>query len=183
MPIFPQNVIAVIWDFDKTLIPGYMQKPLFDHFDIDPVQFCTESDGLARYYEGRGPNARTGTRSTGSSATDPTPWPIGWGRRPVISATTDPWRHPPSARPCEGRRIKLGRPRHRFSAVGASGDAVSRLGQTVTREKVMEIADIDGIEIAYEQVGSGPPLLLLTGLGGVGRAWGSQFLAEARILL
>ncbi|HEY5652563.1 MAG TPA: alpha/beta fold hydrolase, partial [Acidimicrobiia bacterium] len=36
----------------------------------------------------------------------------------------------------------------------------------------MEIADIDGIEIAFEKLGSGPPLLLLTGLGGVGRAWG-----------
>lgn len=38
----------------------------------------------------------------------------------------------------------------------------------------MRIADIDGIEIAFEQRGSGPPLLLLTGLGGVGRAWGSH---------
>ena len=38
----------------------------------------------------------------------------------------------------------------------------------------MEIVDIDGIEIAYERLGSGPPLLLLTGLGGVGRAWGSH---------
>ena len=36
----------------------------------------------------------------------------------------------------------------------------------------MQITDIDGIDIAYEQLGSGPPLLLLTGLGGVGRAWG-----------
>ena len=30
-----------------------MQKPLFDHFSIDPVQFWAESDGLARFYEGR----------------------------------------------------------------------------------------------------------------------------------
>jgi aminoacrylate hydrolase len=36
----------------------------------------------------------------------------------------------------------------------------------------METVDVDGIEIAYEKLGSGPPLLLLTGLGGVGRAWG-----------
>ena len=34
------------------------------------------------------------------------------------------------------------------------------------------IADVDGIDIAYEQLGDGAPLLLLTGLGGVGRAWG-----------
>ncbi len=36
----------------------------------------------------------------------------------------------------------------------------------------METVDIDGIDIAYERFGSGPPMLLLTGLGGVGRAWG-----------
>lgn len=38
----------------------------------------------------------------------------------------------------------------------------------------MELVHIDGIDIAYERLGSGPPLLLLTGLGGVGRAWGSH---------
>lgn len=60
MPIFPQNVIAVIWDFDKTLIPGYMQKPLFDRFDIDPVEFWTESDGLAEFYRNRGAGMTNG---------------------------------------------------------------------------------------------------------------------------
>ena len=54
MPIFPQNVIAVIWDFDKTLIPGYMQKPLFARFGIDPVTFWSESDGLDGFYRSRG---------------------------------------------------------------------------------------------------------------------------------
>lgn len=52
--IFPQNVIAVIWDFDKTLIPGNMQRPLFAHFDVDEQAFWTEVDGLADWYRTHG---------------------------------------------------------------------------------------------------------------------------------
>jgi hypothetical protein len=33
--LFPQNVIAMIWDFDKTLTPGNMQGPLFRHLGVD----------------------------------------------------------------------------------------------------------------------------------------------------
>ena len=54
MAIFPQTVVAVIWDFDKTLIPGYMQAPLFAHYGIDPPAFWEEADGLADYYLQRG---------------------------------------------------------------------------------------------------------------------------------
>jgi aminoacrylate hydrolase len=34
--------------------------------------------------------------------------------------------------------------------------------------------EVDGVGTAYEVIGDGPPLLLLTGLGGVGRAWGAH---------
>jgi len=53
-PIFPQNVIAVIWDFDKTLTPGNMQKPLFRHYDLDENAFWSEVEGLESYYRARG---------------------------------------------------------------------------------------------------------------------------------
>ena len=36
------NIIAVIWDCDKTLIDGYMQDPLFKRFDIDAREFWNE---------------------------------------------------------------------------------------------------------------------------------------------
>lgn len=52
MPVspFPQNVIAVIWDFDKTLVPGYMQKPLFARYGVSEEDFWLEVRGLAAYY-------------------------------------------------------------------------------------------------------------------------------------
>ncbi|MFQ5523955.1 MAG: HAD family hydrolase [Acidimicrobiia bacterium] len=52
--LFPQNVIAVIWDFDKTLIPGNMQGPLFRHYDIDEMEFWREVDGLEDFYRTHG---------------------------------------------------------------------------------------------------------------------------------
>ena len=48
--LFLQNVIAVIWDFDKTLSPYYMQKPLFEAYDIDEHLFWEEVNALPDYY-------------------------------------------------------------------------------------------------------------------------------------
>ena len=33
------NIIAVIWDFDKTLLNGYMQDPIFAHYGVDGAAF------------------------------------------------------------------------------------------------------------------------------------------------
>ncbi|HUG07271.1 MAG TPA: HAD family hydrolase [Acidimicrobiia bacterium] len=52
--LFPQNVIAMIWDFDKTLVPGNMQTPLFRHFGIDEAEFWAEVDGLEEFYRSHG---------------------------------------------------------------------------------------------------------------------------------
>ena len=38
------DVIATIWDFDKTLINGYMQDPLFEEYKIDAAQFWKENN-------------------------------------------------------------------------------------------------------------------------------------------
>ena len=55
---FAQNVIAVVWDFDKTLVPGYMQEPLFKRFGIEGFAggtgFWDETDHLADFYRERG---------------------------------------------------------------------------------------------------------------------------------
>ncbi len=53
-PLFPQNVVAMIWDFDKTLIPGNMETPLFRHFGIDEAAFWEEVEGLEDWYRARG---------------------------------------------------------------------------------------------------------------------------------
>src|SRR4030065_329867 len=35
VPLFTQTVIAFLWDFDRTLILGNQQEPLFDAYGID----------------------------------------------------------------------------------------------------------------------------------------------------
>ncbi len=44
------NVIAVIWDFDKTLVNGYMQDPIFEEYDVDPTTFWREVEALGPKY-------------------------------------------------------------------------------------------------------------------------------------
>jgi hypothetical protein len=52
--VFTQNVIALIWDFDKTLIPGYMQEPLFRRFKVDENSFWGEVNGLPDFHRRNG---------------------------------------------------------------------------------------------------------------------------------
>ncbi len=52
--LFTQNIIACVWDFDKTLIPAYMQAPLFRRYGIDEAAFWAETNGLAANYRQRG---------------------------------------------------------------------------------------------------------------------------------
>jgi hypothetical protein len=60
-PLHPQNVIALIWDFDKTLIPGYMQDPIFAKFSIDGLSFWREVNALPEHYRGVGVNVHPDT--------------------------------------------------------------------------------------------------------------------------
>ncbi len=52
--LFTQNTIACIWDFDKTLIPEYMQSPLFRRYGIDEANFWNETNNLVAHYKKRG---------------------------------------------------------------------------------------------------------------------------------
>ena len=52
--LFTQNIIACIWDFDKTLIPDYMQAPLFRRFGVDEPNFWNETNNLVTHYRQRG---------------------------------------------------------------------------------------------------------------------------------
>ena len=52
--LFTQNIIACVWDFDKTLIPAYMQAPLFRRFGIDEPDFWAETNALVENYRKRG---------------------------------------------------------------------------------------------------------------------------------
>jgi hypothetical protein len=52
--LFTQNIIACIWDFDKTLIPEYMQSPLFRRYGINESNFWAETNSLVEHYRQRG---------------------------------------------------------------------------------------------------------------------------------
>jgi hypothetical protein len=52
--LFTQNTIACIWDFDKTLIPEYMQSPLFRRYGINEANFWAETNSLLEHYRKRG---------------------------------------------------------------------------------------------------------------------------------
>lgn len=51
---FPQNIIAMIWDFDKTMSPDYMQQVLFDEYQQDGKQFWKEVNALPEKYKQQG---------------------------------------------------------------------------------------------------------------------------------
>jgi hypothetical protein len=53
-PLYTQNIIACIWDFDKTLIPHYMQSPLFRRYQVDEKTFWAETNELVEQYRKRG---------------------------------------------------------------------------------------------------------------------------------
>ncbi len=53
-PVFPQTTIAMIWDFDRTLIPEYMQAPLFEAYGVDAGEFWAEVAALPAWHREHG---------------------------------------------------------------------------------------------------------------------------------
>ncbi len=49
-----QNIIAIIWDFDKTLVNGYMQEPIFKKYGVDEHAFWAEVNNLVPEYKKQG---------------------------------------------------------------------------------------------------------------------------------
>jgi len=54
VPLYTQTIVAFIWDFDRTLIPGNQQEPLFAEYGVDPDVFWAEVEKLPDYYRARG---------------------------------------------------------------------------------------------------------------------------------
>ena len=50
------NVIAVVWDFDKTLVDGYMQDPIFNEYGVKAGEFWDEvNEKYGAFYVGGTP--------------------------------------------------------------------------------------------------------------------------------
>lgn len=48
------NIIAVIWDCDKTLIDGYMQDPIFKKYSIESKEFWSKVNETPKKYQEKG---------------------------------------------------------------------------------------------------------------------------------
>lgn len=48
------NIIAVIWDCDKTLVDGYMQDPIFEDYGIKAGEFWGEVNAIPKEYKKKG---------------------------------------------------------------------------------------------------------------------------------
>ena len=44
------NIIAIVWDFDKTLVDGYMQDPIFKEYNVNVKSFWNEVNELPKKY-------------------------------------------------------------------------------------------------------------------------------------
>jgi hypothetical protein len=54
VPLFTQTVIAFLWDFDRTLIPGNQQEALFAEYGVDEATFWKEVEGLVEFHSMNG---------------------------------------------------------------------------------------------------------------------------------
>ena len=59
--VFPQNIIAIIWDFDETMTPEPMQRVLFDAYGQESQTFWDEVNRLPAEYQARGCNQVSNT--------------------------------------------------------------------------------------------------------------------------
>jgi hypothetical protein len=48
------NIVALIWDFDKTLVDGYMQAPIFKKYGVSESEFWKEVNSLEAQYREKG---------------------------------------------------------------------------------------------------------------------------------
>lgn len=55
------NIIAVVWDFDKTLVDGYMQDPIFERYKVEAKEFWDEVNSLPEFYAQQGVNVNKDT--------------------------------------------------------------------------------------------------------------------------
>ena len=54
VPLYTQTVVAFLWDYDRTLVPGNQQAPLFAEYGVEESEFWREVDGLVDFYDRRG---------------------------------------------------------------------------------------------------------------------------------